>query len=204
MTWNDITIADYIQIKQVLDTDVEPLIKQGELLKLITKKEIDNLPLPKFIELAKKELAFLNQPPRKPSFKDVKEKYHVAGWDLELWGNISKITTAQYVDYTNIQKPLKTEIDAIAAYPKVLSVFLIPEGKKYNEGYDIVKLQDDIEQHMPITDAMAIAFFLSSYSRVFLQVFLRCFKKKVRKMKMDEDSKELVSTALQNMVSLMQ
>ena len=38
----------------------------------------------------------------------------------------------------------------------LLACVLVPKGKKYNEGYDIHKVQRAIWQYLPITDALGL------------------------------------------------
>ena len=68
------------------------------------------------------------------------------------------IITAQYIDYLSFVK------DAERNVPQILSCFLVPKGCKYNEGYDIVEVQQAIRDCMSVADALALAaFFLRRY-----------------------------------------
>jgi hypothetical protein len=41
---------------------------------------------------------------------------------------------------------------------------LIPKGKKYNQDYDIIKLQDSLRKHLSVADALSLfAFFFVKY-----------------------------------------
>ena len=55
--------------------------------------------------------------------------------------------------------------DPLHHLPELVSVFLIPEGHKYNTGYDIIELQDDIRNTLCVADASSLlAFFLRKFN----------------------------------------
>ena len=47
---------------------------------------------------------------------------------------------------------------------EVLSCFLVPKGKKYNEDYDIVEVHKAIREHLSIPHCLALSgFFLTKF-----------------------------------------
>lgn len=201
MTWNDVTIGQYIQIRQIIESNVDDIYKNAELLKVMyPDKDITNLPLNDYANLLK-SLAFMKDE-FTTDMEGVRDIYTIGGYTLVFHKNIANVSTAQYIDYVNFIKGVKSELELIAAYPKVLSVFLVPQGKNYNEGYDITDLQKQIEGQMSIVDAANIAFFLTICSKIYIKIFLKSFKRKVRKMKMKKDQLHQVETALQSMECL--
>ena len=96
---------------------------------------------------------------------ETKDFYIINGKKYKLLKKVNDITAAQFIDYQLYMQKFHIE--------QVLSIFLIPvKGKnifgkykyhKYNEGYDIIELQNDIYNHMKQVDANSIVdFFLKS------------------------------------------
>lgn len=74
-------------------------------------------------------------------------------------------TTAQYMDFTAFGKEKGKTVD-------MLSAVLIPEGHKYNDGYDMEKAKQDIAD-MPAPDALGIINFFVSWSKASIDTILR-------------------------------
>ena len=73
--------------------------------------------------------------------------------------DLTKVTVAQFIDYQNYIKetPVKFE--------KVLSVFIIPEGHTYNDGYDLQQAQQDMLE-LPFVVVQKVAFFSQTVTNV--------------------------------------
>lgn len=91
----------------------------------------------------------LDSPP-KPN--RIRTCYNVGRWSLRV-AQMQDITVAQWVDYQNYARAGIEEHTA-----DILSVALVPAGKKYNEGYDMAALKRDLLE-MPVCDALAVCFF---------------------------------------------
>ena len=141
-TWDDITLEKFYQLNGLgKDPDIYDVI---DIVYGIKSREIP------VSELYKYSVAFLNKEcPR----RSIKKHYTLNGVKYNANFDITKITTAQFVDFRNYA------ING-AKIEDVLSVCLIPEGHSYNDGYDIIKLKVDCLQ-MPITEAQTISFFSS-------------------------------------------
>lgn len=137
-------------------TDEENAVEYVALLAGMTEEEVLNLPITEFQALTA-QLGFLFEQPKptKP-----KKRYQFGGYDCEVQLKPERLTAAQYIDF----KELAPKADE---FPEVLlSVFLVPHGKQYNNGYYPEDLHRVILDHLPITDAQAIlAFFLKSLQR---------------------------------------
>ena len=85
----------------------------------------------------------------------VQDTYIINNVKYKLFKDVEKISTAMFIDYSNyVQNNFN-----INKYNEFLSIFLIPEGHTYNDGYDIRKVQNDIDNHLSITSAYSIASF---------------------------------------------
>ena len=74
--------------------------------------------------------------------------------------DIRKMTTAQYIDFQTFSKEGEKKLI------EVLSCFLIPKGKKYNEDYDILEVQKALRNYLTIPNCLALsAFFLAKFNR---------------------------------------
>ena len=50
---------------------------------------------------------------------------------------------------------------------ELLAIMLVPDGHKYNDGYDVDKVKADIDAYLSVWDARAITgFFLGSFIRL--------------------------------------
>ena len=177
MKWDDITINDYIQIKQIMDLgDNVGNLKEIELLKILTHKDVEQMPFVEVLNmLGGMDFLGENIEPKHP-----KETYTIDGVRYELHADIVNITTAQYCDYVNYLRDVP-EGEIYTKYGEILSVFLIPKGHKYGEGYSVKETIHAIENHLPITDTVDIAFFLQCYFKVYTNILNGCLMEKAAK-----------------------
>lgn len=166
LNWYDITLSQFKELQTILEMTDE-LEKVVALAELVLGDSITDLPIQEFNEQLRR-LEFLKTeiptsiPPKKLEIKG--KKYDVTS----LLGNI---TTAQFIDFTNYAKDNDTA--------KMLSVFVVPEGHKYNDGYDMQEVMKDME-NMPIPVANSItSFFIAQFAR-FVQIFLRSSTKTIQ------------------------
>lgn len=187
MKWEDITIKQFKDIQDVLKSEEDETGLTVKLLAYLSGKEEDyflDLPIDQFKKEAKL-LDFLNE---KPSAK-IKERYTVNGQVFTLNVNVSKMPTAQYIDYTSV---LQNSPDN---YALLLSVLLIPEGKEYNAGYDIQENARLFENSFKWVDVETIAFFfsrlLSEYTKHTISYLTRKLKRLSRKEKNPQRAEEI-------------
>ena len=93
---------------------------------------------------------------------------------------LGNVTTAQYVDFINYSKT--------SDIVKMLSVFMIPEGHKYNDGYDMLEVFEDI-QDMPIPILYSASFFFNRQFATFIKIFQRYSMKQLKKVKLPKEVK---------------
>lgn len=110
---------------------------------------------------------------------EVKKEYILNGHKYTLQKAINHISTAQYIDFNNYIKD--GEIDE--KYADIISVFLIPEGKKYNDGYDIEEVKAEINEYMSITDALGIFSYFFHFFVRFVQISQQYTSRRLKKMK---------------------
>lgn len=191
--WNDITWNEYEQLEQILTSDIPADYKSIHIVSLLTGKDIDEieaLPVSKFSKLAE-QLSFIDID---PEYRTHKFKYVINGREYDFKGKLDEITTAQYIDYRSyMDQDEKSVVD-------LLSVFLIPSGHEYNDGYDIEQVKSDIGD-MSWLDVKAATFFfnkwLATYILTLKSSLLKTMKKTLKgktyqeRKKIKQDMKEL-------------
>lgn len=163
--YKHLPVGKYLDIIAI-PRDTEQLDYQVRVVAILNDMSDDDvldLPLPRYKELAA-AADFLTAPVLKDGRnpfdgKNVPTSYTLGGQKMKLTVDPSKMTVAQYVDFQTFAKQ-----DAPANLPLVLSCILVPEGKQYNEGYDVAEVHALIRDTFPVYDAFALsAFFLRKW-----------------------------------------
>lgn len=185
MKWNDITLKQFYEIKEILSVQDDWTILN--LIDCIYNVDCQNLPIN---ELKKYDISFIKEPI--PEVK-VNKYYTLNGTKYSSNCDITKVTVAQFIDYQNYIKEDEVRLE------KLLSVFFMPDGcKDYNTNYDIIKVQDDLLE-LPIDVAQSIGFFLGKQFKILFILFRYCLQKQVKKLKMDKKKKQELLNNLKKM-----
>ncbi len=156
-SYNKLTLAQYQDIQAVQkDESLEDIDKHTRILSILTgvpEDELMHLPIPEFTELSAKA-QFLSA----EGFKAgrMAKKYVIGGMELIPVTDFRKLETCQYLDF----QTYAGDLDKYMA--ELISVLLVPKGHRYNEGYDIIELQEHIRDEMSVADgATIVGFFLT-------------------------------------------
>lgn len=172
-----------------IEDETERIIR---LVEILLGDEVLNLPLKEFNERVK-ELSFLkDEIPVKNPPKSIEvngRKYYM---DC-LLGNVS---TAQYVDFRSHSNATNPDM------AKMLSVFIIPEGHKYNDGYDMLEVIKDIND-LPIPVVNSAAFFFGRQLNKFIEIFQSSLVRKLKKAKMDKQMEQNLIEVVHRVMGLM-
>lgn len=175
MNWNNVTLEKYLKIQDVLNEEVlDEEQKTFEIANIIYEQDITELPLPEYVQKMK-ALSFVNQLPEKDKLAN---SYTINDTKYKTSANIESIQANQFIDFQNYGK----NKDMIGC----ISCFFIPDGHKYNDGYDMIKVKEDIKQ-LPITVANSLSFFFKSQLTVLLVLFQRSSYKKMKQMGMSKE-----------------
>jgi hypothetical protein len=188
MTWYDVTLYQFNEIEKAvkIEDDTERVFRLAEI---VYGEDVTNLPLKDF-NVKVKQLAFLkDEIPNKIPPK----KIEVNGRKYFLDCLLGNVTTAQYVDFTNQSNT--------GDLSKMLSVFVIPEGHKYNDGYDMLQVMDDINS-LPIPIVNSIAFFFAKQFNKFMEIFQSYSIKQIQKMKLPKETKANMIKAVKDSMDL--
>lgn len=155
-SWNDVSISTYREIVNIInDEGMDEVSKDVAIISLlcdVDENRIWNLQLPE-INALKSQFNWITEFdfPKDKKFKSIK----ICGEKYDVVVDIDKMSMAQYVDFQAQWKPQ----DIIKNYAKVLACFIIPKGKKYNDGYDIAEIERMIDDNLSIVTANALCFF---------------------------------------------
>lgn len=178
--WSEISIKKFDEIKNALKTnfnkELEANLAMLSILCDVDIQEIENLPLTEFSKLLK-QTDFIAKMPK----VDIKDKYVINGKKYNVCLSVNKMTTAQYIDYQTFGKDIDGNLK------NLVSVFLIPEGKRYGE-YDLENVIDELYNNMPIADAYSVCFFFTLQLQSLTKVTFSYLERKIRKeMKKEKD-----------------
>ena len=175
--YNDLTVGKYQEIMVVLNGKVvdeyATNIQLVSILSDMSEDDVLNLGLSEYKVLNQKLSFLLVEPPKRM----IANMYKIGGFELETMLDVRKMTVAQYVDYQTFVK----DVDKYLI--EMLSVFLVPKGMKYNEGYDIVEVQRAIRDNLSIVDAMSLSAFFLLWSQSLIKATLTYLTKQMKKMK---------------------
>lgn len=153
--YNQLPIGKYKKLVEIAKrgnlTEDEQNIAIVAVLADMTEEEVEAMPYVEMRSLCAKAGFIYEQPPTtKP-----KNRYKIGRFDCEVQTKPEKLTTAQYTDFKQLASVADDKPEV------VLSIFLVPRGMKYCDGYDIEELQQAINDHLPIGQGLSIlAFFL--------------------------------------------
>lgn len=192
-SYKTLPLGTYLEIldAQKITEDLERQVKVISLLSGLTESEVLNLPIMDYREMAGKSLFLTKSPDRYPRPAD---KYQVGGFTLIPTKDLAKITTAQYIDFQHFAP------GGDATLAETLSCFLVPEGKNYNDGYDIVEVHNAIKSYLMVWDALGLlAFFLSKLAGLMrvTQISLSRLKRKKMLSKEQEAKIGMLTEAAQ-------
>ena len=184
-SWEKITVNVFEKLNNAINdaevtgnNEIDLLNKQIAILSVLCDVDEDtiaDLHTSEFSRLVN-ETNFLNETPK----KNVIDKITLNGKKYEIFLSISDMTMSQYIDFQTLFPKRDKE------FKRILSIFVIPKGCNYNEGYDIEQVIKDIGDYMPITDANNIMFFFALAYQSLTKVMLTSLVKEMKKMKKKE------------------
>lgn len=136
--------------------EIDKQVKVISILTGLTEDEVLNLPINDYKECVARSRFLereLGDPPARCA-----TSYKVGGFDLVPVTDMKKVTTAQYIDFQSFHRAGVDE-----HFAEILSCLLVPRGKKYNQDYDIIEVQDALRKELSVFDGCCLyAFFMVS------------------------------------------
>ena len=189
--WDSISIEKYYDIMEILEDKDDDITKNVRIVALILDKDeqdIWNMGMEEAGDYISR-LQFLGKfdLPKNPNMN-----IKLPGYNIKVMKDVTKINVAQYVDFQNFVKmPLKDSME------KILSVFLIPDGCRYNEGYDIIDLQKVIRENLSFRVAESLlGFFLMQYGESLVSS-LHYYRRQIRKAKSPELTEKMEKSMME-------
>lgn len=196
-SYSKLPLGMYLDILDIsADDSMSEDDKQMEYISILSGNSVDQLlkmPIKEFTPMAKCT-AFLDE--EIPQMhKRMPKEFRLGDMTLSVVADVTKMTTAQYIDFQTFSA------DGKAKLAEMLSCFFIPKGMEYNEGYDILEVQNTLRRELMVTDAVALfAFFLrrcQDLTRASLIYSRLSLKRMPKRMRRTEKWKELMEKVAQ-------
>lgn len=197
--WGGITIGKYLSLLEVSHRTEPEDVEIGIVALLCDESEdkILGMAINDYQKL-RKSAQFV------ASFPKIRAKCpkHIVldGVKYNITRDVRKMSTAAYIDFQTYSK--KDFKDSIV---EVLSCFLIPDGKSYCDGYDVIDVHDDIRNHMPVVVAYEMAAFFLSRLQVLTMTTLffseRMMRRMLRKEK-DPKMREMMTERMKDLTEI--
>ena len=200
-SFDELTIKKYrdlINLEKIDDTEYGI-----EILSILSDMEPDELldmPLEKFASLMA-QTKFIYGNVEKADYKKLGKVITVNGKDYRLMKSARDLTAGQYIDY----KAYIQRDDFIGMLPYILTVFLIPEGHKYNNGYDVSELAKEFDENMSLPIALSVSDFFLHQSMMSIRssvTYLKWKMKRMMKKEKNQEMKEQIKNCLAQLESL--
>ena len=188
--YNDMSISLWREIRETLEYmgeagELEVQVALISLLSGMEEDEIRNLPLKEYSDMAAKTRFLMQQ----PNVKAVRPRnLTINGKKYDLVDDVKDLTTGQYIDYQTYMQ----DNEDFRNLAKVLSVFIVPKGKTYNEGYDVEDVIRELDERLSIQTALGVCFFFREKYRSWLNLMQASFKWKMMRMRRKERNPEAV------------
>ena len=169
--WNELPMGKFLEIQKIDDEDeIQAALKVNAILADTTVEEIMKMPIADVAKMSKAR-AFLE---KKPIMRITRRKYVLGNNTYIFDGRPTAITTAQFIDLQTLDKK-----DVISA----LAIFLVPEGKKYNDGYDLEDVKDDIKKYLSAEEGLSMTNFFTILLGLYYRRAIRKAKRILKKAK---------------------
>lgn len=173
--WKEVTVGQYKKICALKEDD-DWVWNFLAILENTTYDDIVTRPINETMKLNTDVMKWAKKRPQRTL---IRETYEIGGKKYYLQAMPNEIQVNQYVDFCNSDKEVPANMSGL------LSIFLIPEGHKYGEGYSPADVAEAIDRHMSIEDALSVCDFFTVLYRVLSGRILRRAKKALIQAKKD-------------------
>lgn len=190
-SWDEVSIEKYEELLKASDVE-DDLQRTINILAVLTgekPQDIENINLEELNALTR-NTKWVNEFDFNKS--DKPKTFKMEGIEYNVTRRVPDMTVAQYADFqAYFGKTTDMEI--------LLSIFVIPKGHKYGEGYDMEDLQRSLRKFMPITTANSIIYFFLKGSLNLLSstlISLESQLKQARNLTKKKEIQEKIDTAM--------
>lgn len=185
-SFKDINLKEYKKIVEInnreLDSNLEKDIAVLSVLLGVEESEVYNLSIVELRSLIE-QINWVYQYDFKPTGKLV-NKLKIDGIEYTVNPDINSFTVSQYMDFQNFWDKRNERMG------NLLAVFIIPKGKKYNEGYDVIELADRLEEIFTLDDWNNVCFFFLKNYLTSIKASLLYSDWQMRKMQRKEKNSQ--------------
>ena len=197
--YRDLSIGDFQDILAICkDESLEEIDKQVKVISILSgadEQTILDLPILEYQKLAAKT-DFLTDQPRES--QRLADSYKIGKFELIPVKDIRKVNTAQYIDFQTFHKAGFDD-----HFVEILSCLLVPKGKKYNQDYDIIEVQNTIRRELNVYDALSLyAFFVYSCKESIKDILTSCLQE-VKEIK-ETDKRETMTAEIKRQLILLE
>lgn len=206
-SWKDINLKEYKKIVEILNRELDSdLEKDISILAVLLNVPEDSLYDMNIMELQRLlgQMSWIKE--EKYVYKNKIKKMNklvIDGKEYVVNPDINKFTVSQYLDFQNFWDKRNERMG------NLLAVFIIPKGCKYNEGYDVIKLADRLEEVFTLDDWNDVCFFFlrNYYSSIKVSLISSewMMKTLIRKTKNPKEKEKLmkIKEQLQQQIKLL-
>lgn len=191
-SWEEVPIKIYDKIVEVSnDEDLSPMQKNIEIISLLSNipsDEIWNMDINEVKKLSIKA-SFINEFDFDKNKKP--KSVTINNMKCTIKYNLNDFSFAQFQDFQTFY-----QMGTDKYMQNILATIIIPDGKKYGDGYDLDEFTECLYNEMSITDSQRVMFFFTkslllslNHTRTYL---ISQMKKEVTKMENSEKKKELL------------
>ena len=125
------------------------------------------------------------------------KKYVIGGMELIPVTDFRKLETCQYLDFQTYAGDLDNHM------VELISVLLVPKGHRYNEGYDILEVQQAIRDGMTVTEGVSVVTFFLTLFKGLIKDSLDYSKEMAKGIK-DKTKREEILEKIQEQETLLE
>lgn len=175
--WEEVSLKQYDELVDYIATpETDSITNSVKIYGILSdEKNTDKILSMPVTELEKEldKIRFIAEPYK---VRTPEESYVIDGKEYEVDLNIKHLTAAAFIDYQNFIKDLKNNLKFIYL------CFLKPKGCKYNEGYDVMEVAEELYDKIPVTIVLDIFGFFQNLSRVLLTNTAHSLAVKIQRM----------------------
>lgn len=190
-SYDKLPLYKWFEINEILTSEDSDIDKQVDMICVLGDYErdyVEGLKLEDYSRLVQKTRFILTLPKT-----EMPEKFYTLGeFRLEPMLNARDMNVAQYTDYSTYLQLENMQERMIG----LISVFLIPKGKKYNDGYSVDRVKELILTELTVDKALSLSAFFLEYTKAWLKGTQTYLVKRLKKMKLTKEQRERMEKAL--------
>lgn len=190
-SYDKLPLYKWFEINEILTSEDSDIDKQVDMICVLGDYErdyVEGLKLEDYSRLVQKTRFILTL----PKTEMPENVYTLGEFRLEPMLNARDMNVAQYTDYSTYLQLENMQERMIG----LISVFLIPKGKKYNDGYSVDRVKELILTELTVDKALNLSAFFLDYTKAWLKGTQTYLVKRLKKMKLTKEQRVKMEKAL--------